>query len=237
MTRLGGLYLVVDPGLAAGPWGVEGVLQRVGRALAGGVDLVQLWAPSSENAAASLSPEQALRLATGLRALTLEAGVPLLIGEDVRLAARLGADGVHLEGNAPAPAEVRSAFAPRLARLQGRGALVGYTCGNDLEKVRWASRAGADYVSFCSVFPTTSAVSCELVPLASVRAARALEPDLVLFASGGITPGNAGDVLDAGADGIAVVSAVLKAPDPQQAARDFQELLRRRGRHRSGCAV
>ncbi|MCS7197278.1 MAG: thiamine phosphate synthase [Candidatus Bipolaricaulota bacterium] len=197
MTRkLGGLYLVVSPDVA---------IERVEAALRGGADLLQIW-----------SPAQAARdWAAQIRKIARTYNVPLLVNNDIILAAELAADGLHLDGNAPTPSKVRQTL--------GSQAIVGYTCGTNLEKVLWAERVGADYVSFCAVFPSPSVQACDLVPLETIRQARRLV-SIPIFASGGITLENAHKVIEAGADGIAVISAVFQAPDPEEAVRRFKAL-------------
>jgi len=198
--RLKGLYLVVDPK-------VSGVLEKVERALRGGVDILQLWSGEGR---------EREELASRLLRLARTYGVPLLVHEDLELAMAIGADGLHLDGKRPTPQEVRE-------RL-GAEALVGLTCGGHLEEVRWAKEQGADYVSFCSVFPTKSVKTCDLVPLELIREAK-MKFSIPIFASGGITLENVDHVLATGVDGIALISAILEAPDPEEAARAFKERM------------
>lgn len=209
MKRLEGLYLVVDPSIPSSQ-----LLEIVQESLRGGVDILQLWSASQERS-------RVLRLARNLMTLAKQHDVPLLINNDVRLAEEVGADGVHLDEYQVTPAEVR--------RKLGAHGIVGYTLGNDLDRLRWADAVGADYVSFCAVFPTSSVTQCEIVPLDSVRSAKAITKKPV-FASGGIDLNNAHLVLEAGADGIAVISAILKAEDPEKAARSFKEIIRKHRR-------
>ena len=96
--------------------------------------------------------------------------------------------------------------------------------GNDLERLKWAEKMGADYVSFCAVFQTSSVSQCEIVPLTSIRLAKSMAK-IPIFASGGITLDNVRSVLEAGADGIAVISAILKAQDPEQIAKSFKKII------------
>lgn len=200
MQRLKGLYLVVDRRL-----GSRG-LEAAEAALRGGVDIVQL-----------LHCEEGMEeWARKLRKMTRIHHIPFVMNRDVSLASKVQADGVHIDSQEPSPSEVRD-------RL-GAGKLVGYTCGAQLDKVRWADENGADYVSFCSIFPSGTTGECEIVPLEIVAEARRITK-LPIFASGGITHENVGKVLAAGVDGIAVVSAVLTAPDPEQSARRFKSLL------------
>ncbi len=200
--RLKGLYLVVPVGTP---------LERVKAALKGGVDLLQLWRPRT------VPEAEAVRWGRDVRALIRRFDVPLLVHEDVELARALAADGVHLDGEAPLPRAVREAL--------GGGAIVGYTCGRELSKAEWAERVGADYISFCAVFPSPSAGdACELVPLETVREAKR-RLTIPVFASGGITPETVPRVRQTGVDGVAVISAILEAPDPEAAARALKAQL------------
>ncbi|MCS7198613.1 MAG: thiamine phosphate synthase [Candidatus Bipolaricaulota bacterium] len=199
--RLHGLYLIVD-------LGVENVLARVAQALEGGVDVLQLWgsAPNRADVGHELSK------------LAKRFSIPLLVQDDLELAKKLGADGVHLDRPEITPQHVRRAL--------GKDAVVGVTCSANFEKVLWAAEQGADYISFCSIFPSPSVAVCDLVPLEVVR--RATETVTIpIFAAGGITLDNAHLVLEAGVDGLAVSSSILRAPDPKEAARRFQDVLRR----------
>ncbi len=202
MKPLRGLYLVVDPRLGSGS------LAAACAAIDGGVDIVQLLN----------SGQDALDFARKLREATRARQIPFLINNDLDLARRVEADGLHIDGNHPVPSEVR--------QVLGSNAVVGYTCGNGLNKLRWATSVGADYVSFCSIFPSASAGECEIVPLETVALGRN-ETKIPIFASGGITHENASEVLSTGINGIAVISAILNASDPRESARLFKQILER----------
>jgi len=205
LKELGGLYLVVDPTMPH----LE-LLDIVQKSLRGGVDILQLWAPSHDKSGI-------LKLAEALTDLARKYNVPLIINKDVELAKKVGADGVHLDEYDLTPTKVRQEL--------GEQSIVGYTMGNDLDKLRWAENAGADYISFCAIFPTSTVTQCEIVPINSIKLAKSITK-LPVFASGGINLNNAHLVLEAGADGIAVISAILKASDPEQTARSFKEIIR-----------
>lgn len=207
LKRLEGLYLVIDPAVSH-----PKLLDVVDKALRGGVDILQLWSSRQDGSRIS-------KLAEALRGLAEQYGAPLIINNDLKLAKEVDAHGVHMDEYGATPEEIRE--------FLGRRSIVGYTLGNDLERLKWADDMGADYVSFCAVFPTTSVIQCEIVPLNSLRLAKSLTT-MPVFASGGINLSNAHLVLEAGVDGIAVISAILKAQDPEQAARLFKEIIRRR---------
>lgn len=205
--KLQGLYLVVDTKIPEGR-----LIPIVEQALEGGVDILQLWGETQDN-------EALRRIARKILALARTHGVPCLIADDVDVCQSIGADGVHFDGYsipAQTPKEVK--------QIIGTDKIVGVTCGNSVEKLRWALENGADYVSFCSVFPSASVDTCELVPLEMIHAAKVIL-NIPVFASGGITAENIHKVLEAGADGIAVVSAIMNASDPKRAAEEFKQQI------------
>jgi len=207
LTRLQGLYLVVDPTIPH-----RRLLDIVKKALKGGVDILQLWGTTEQNRGKTLG------LTKNLLNLSNNYDVPLLINNDLQLAKEVGAHGVHMDGHDVTPSTVRKAL--------GKQSIVGYTVGNDLEQVKWAETVGASYVSFCAVFPTASVAQCDIIPLHTIRLAKSMI-HIPVFASGGINLDNAHLVLETGVDGIAVVSSILKAPDPEQAAKSFKAIIRR----------
>ena len=201
--KLEGLYLVVSLVMP-----FDKLLVTVKKALRGGVDLLQLIPGEGS---------EILRLAEDLLSLTEQYDVPFLINGNLQLAKEVGADGLHLDKYDVTPSEVK--------QVLGKQCIIGYTLGDNLEKLKWAETVGADYVSFCSVFPTSSATQCDIVPIETIRAAKA-QTTLPIFAAGGINLNNAERVLKAGVNGIAVTSALLKAEDPEQTALAFKEIIR-----------
>jgi thiamine-phosphate pyrophosphorylase len=203
--KLEGLYLVVVPILP-----FDQLLVVVEKALTGGVDIMQF--------ASGEVTSDTVRFARDLSHLAKQHGVPFLLNSELQLMQEVRADGMHFDAYDITPDAVR--------RRLGRECIVGYTLGNDLEKLKWAENVEADYVSFCSVFPTSSATQCEIVPLETVKVARS-KTNLPIFAAGGIDLQNAHLVLEAGADGIAVISAILRARNPDQAAETFKDIIRK----------
>lgn len=204
LKKLQGLYLLLDPAIRHNK--LVGIVEK---ALKGGVDILQLWANWQDRFAV-------LKLTKILLGLATEYDVPLIINNDLELAKETGAHGLHMDRYDVTPTEIR--------KVLGRQFIVGYTLGNNLEKLKWVEDVGADYVSFCAVFPTSSVNTCQMVPLDSIRLAKSTT-NLKVFASGGINLSNAHLVLKAGADGIAVMSAILKAQNPERAARSFKDII------------
>lgn len=185
------------------------LLDVVEKALKGGVAILQLWAAWQKKSKPLELAKKLLNLANGYN-------VPLIINNDIQLAKEVEAHGVHMDRYNVVPADVRKAL--------GEQSIVGYTVGNDLERVKWAETVGADYVSFCAVFPTASVTQCEIIPLSTIRLAKSLT-HLPVFASGGINLSNAHLVLETGVDGIAVISSILKAQNPEKVVKSFNEII------------
>lgn len=207
--RLEGLYLVVSSILP-----LDELLLATEKALRGGVDILQLI-PKPE------TPEM-LAFAKDLVDLARKHKMPLLVNGSLRLVKEIDADGVHFDNYETTPSQAKQTV--------GKECVVGYTLSNDTQRLRWTEEAGADYVSFCSVFPTCTANQCQIVPLETIRTATAIT-SVPIFAAGGINLENAHLVLEAGVDGIAVTSTLLKAKDPEQTAISLKKIIRNHRRN------
>lgn len=181
-------------------------LERIEAALQGGAHVLQL-----RDKQACLTPAQAAAVA----ALCREYAIPLIVNDDVELALRIRADGVHL-GRHDAPLE-------HARERLGKGTIVGVSCYAALERARRAEAAGATYVAFGAFFPSASKPEAVPAPLALLARARS-RLRLPIVAIGGVTPDNARQLLEAGADLVAVIGALFSAADPRAAARAFNRL-------------
>jgi thiamine-phosphate pyrophosphorylase len=209
-------YLVTQADLSAG----RSTPDVVAAALAGGVDVVQV---REKHAGA----REQLAVAREVREATADAGVPLVVNDRVDVALAADADGVHLGDDDLPVAAARD--------LLGEDAIVGRSVSS-VEGARAAVDAGADYLGVGSVFRTGSKDDLDpeerAIGLDVVREVDAAV-DVPFVGIGGITPENAGDVVAAGADGVAVISAIAAADDPEQATRDLGEVVAEGKRRRS----
>jgi thiamine-phosphate pyrophosphorylase len=183
--------------------------EQVSRAIAGGARIIQYRDKSGD-------PIKRLAEAEALNRLCRARGVPLIINDDVELAAQVGAAGVHVGREDAALAEARE-------RL-GSEAIVGVSCYDLFELAEAAVAAGADYVAFGAFF--ASPTKPEAVPADTdllVRAQRELNRPVV--AIGGITPENGRGLIRAGADMLAVISGVFGDDDISAAARRYADLF------------
>jgi len=184
------------------------LVERVHAAIRGGASAVQYRDKRRD-------PDGHLARARALRAVTRELGSLLIINDDPELAAAVDADGVHLGRDDPGIERARALVGARA---------IGVSCYNDFDRAVDARERGADYVAFGSFFPTATKSGTVAASPALLRRARR-ELGLPTVAIGGITPDNGAALVAAGADALAVVSAVFAADDPQRAAERFKPLL------------
>lgn len=203
---VGELYLVTDRALSLG----RPLEEVVARAVQGGVSMVQL---REKEASTRFFVEEAVQIKELLDPL----GIPLLINDRVDVALAAGAAGVHI-GQEDMPY-------PLARRLLGPRAIIGLSVETE-EQVRVAEAYDVDYLGISPIFPTPTKTdthgSWGLDGLSRVR--RLSRHRLV--AIGGLDLTNAGTVIAAGADSIAVVSAICSAPDPRAAATALSKTIR-----------
>ena len=164
-----------------------------------------------------LSQHEAARLAGPLQATCAAHEVAFIVNDDVALAKRIQADGVHLGQGDGDPREAR--------RLLGPDAQIGVTCHASRHLAMEAGEAGADYVAFGAFFPTTTKTVEHHAEPEILSWWQGLF-ELPCVAIGGITPDNAAPLIEAGADFLAVSGAVWNHPEgPATAVRAFAALL------------
>ena len=210
-TAMRGVYALADTSLLDDTV----LLERVAAALRGGVAVVQYRDKSADTA-------RRQRQAQALAALCRRHGAVLIVNDDVDLALAVGADGVHLG---------RDDASPALARVRlGPTALIGATCYNRLELAAPALAAGADHVAFGRFYPSSTKPGEIFASLELLRAARATL-DCPIVCIGGIDADNAAPLVAAGADALAVGSALF-APgvDSEAAARALAACWKDTGR-------
>jgi thiamine-phosphate pyrophosphorylase len=200
-----GLYLVTDEALSRG----RPTAEIAAAAIRGGADAIQLRAKD-------LPMREQLAIGRALRALTREAGVLFIVNDRTDLALALDADGIHV-GQDDLPAD--------LARqLVGPDRIVGVSTAT-VEEARLARDMGADYLGVGAIYGTAtkSDAGAAIGPaaIAPIKAA----VNLPVVGIGGIGSRNAAEVIAAGADGVAVVSAIVSAEDPEAAARALKETV------------
>jgi thiamine-phosphate pyrophosphorylase len=199
------LYVITDETIAAGRTHAE----IAWLAIAGGADVIQLRDKCC-------GTRELCRIGRQIREVTRKSGTLFIVNDRLDVALACGADGVHL-GQGDLRVDVARQLAPRPF-------VIGVSVGNPGEAVA-AEKAGADYVAASPVFSTTSkddaGQGCGLAGLREIRA----EVSIPVIAIGGISRDNVSAVIEAGANGVAVISAVVGQPDITAAACDLKNRI------------
>ncbi|MEE9423610.1 MAG: thiamine phosphate synthase [Methylococcales bacterium] len=205
-----GLYIITDHSLPD-----QQIINTTQAALSAGANVVQLRHKISD-AVQSEFQSRTLALAQVLLTLCHHYQVPLIINDDPQLAVQAGADGVHLGKD---DTDITS------ARQQlGDQAIIGVSCYNSLELALQAQAKGANYIAFGRFFSSASKPDATPADIQLLSQAR-YQINIPIIAIGGITPENAGLLLDAGADYLAVIQGIYGQPDPSLAARNYLNVL------------
>ena len=201
------LYLVTDRGLARG----RSTLEIVSAAVHGGVTVVQL---REKDCSTRDFIEQALTI----KAFLKDRGVPLMINDRLDVAQAVKADGVHL-GQTDMPLKVAK-------KILGDSMIIGISA-ESLQDAIEAEKGGADYLGVSPIYATPTktdtALPLGLEGLREIRKAVRLP----LVSIGGLNRDNAAEVIRNGADGVAVVSAIVAADDPQTAADALKQIIKK----------
>lgn len=210
--RISGLYLITDQG--------ERLVERVRRALSGGVSVLQYRDKVRE-------PLERLALGRELKLICDEFRVKFIVNDELDLAIALDADGVHLGQEDGDPVAARAALGP--------GKIIGVST-HSLQEALEAQAAGADYVGFGAMYPTTSK-EVGITPGPDGLAPLKGKLQIPVVAIGGITRDNACALIDAGASAVAVISSVLSARSPELAATELALLFNRCGTRPRGAVL
>lgn len=200
---LQGLYVITDGSVG------DVLLTKVEQALQGGAAIVQFRDKTAE-------AQRRLQDASALRSLCREHNALLIINDDVGLAKKVQADGVHVGKEDAALSSARAYL--------GANTIIGVSCYNRLELAVAAAAQGADYVAFGSFFPSPTKPQAARATLELLKEARA-RLTTPICAIGGITLQQAPQLLTNGADMLAVITDVFSAPDICQQAREYRELF------------
>jgi thiamine-phosphate pyrophosphorylase len=185
------------------------LLHRIEMALKEELAALQIWDHFREE-------QNVIQLVEKICLLCHAKNIPVLVNNKWELLKNTSLDGVHFD-QIPENFEV-------IKQEVKRSFISGLTCNNDLSYVLWANENQLDYISFCSIFPSTTANSCELVNFDTIREARKISA-LPIFLAGGIKPGNIKELNGLDYTGIAVVSGIMSSDKPDEAIRTYYENL------------
>ena len=202
--RINGLYAITPD-----ESDTDALVYKVRLALQGGTRVLQYRNKI-------VGTELKFQQAQALRHLCGEFNVTYIINDDAQLALQVNADGVHLGANDGSVAAARE--------LLGEKKIIGVSCYNELSLAHEAVRQGADYIALGAFFLSGTkpdALKADMNLLARARA----ELNLPVVAIGGITHQNGASLIEAGADALAVISALWNAPNIQTSAQKFSSLF------------
>ncbi len=205
--KLHGVYMVLDSSTERGT-----LLTRLEEALQAGTGIVQVW----NNWRPGSKPEEKKELIGEILSVALPFDIPVLINEEWQWLIQTNLHGVHFDNIPDNFNEIREQVGP--------DCLIGLTCGNDMAKVRWAEQNSLSYVSFCSMFPSRSVDSCEIVSPGSVRKAREIT-QMPVFLSGGILPENLDSFGELDFQGVAVISGIMDSGSVTKSVLAYHEAL------------
>ena len=200
-----GLYAITDSHLIP----IDSFIETVEKTLQSGVAILQYRDKI-------LSPKDRLQQATALKTLCNKYHVPLIINDDISLAKQVQADGVHLGHDDASLLQARKEL--------GSQAIIGISCYNSLESAIQAERSGASYVAFGAFFSSTTKPEAKQADIQLLRQARQTI-SIPITAIGGITPENGKQLVDAGADMLAVISGVFGQVDSADATQRYTSLF------------
>ncbi len=205
-----GLYLVTDQALSRG----RTLMEVVSQAVYGGVTCVQVRAKTE-------STRDFIDQARSIQSFLAEQKVPLIINDRLDVAQAVGADGIHL-GQSDMPIEMARAI---MGSGVGPEMVIGISA-ECLEHAVDAEKAGADYIGAGALFTTPT--KADIAPPMGIEDLQEICESVTIpvVAIGGINASNSADVIGTGADGIAVVSAIVSADDCRKAAQTLNEIIR-----------
>lgn len=200
-----GIYLIVDPSMDRNI-----LLNKLQEIIDEEIAAIQIWDNFKPN-------ENPIECINDILQICRTKNIPVLINNRWELLKQTDLNGVHFD-------KIQDNIL-QLKNELGREIIKGITCNNDLSIVKWAVRNEIDYISFCSMFPSSTANSCELVTFDTVREAREIT-SLSVFLAGGIKPGNIELLNELNYSGIAVVSGIMNADKPVEALGKYQQKIK-----------
>lgn len=199
-----GLYLIIDPSMNEAV-----LLNKLDRCLHESLAAVQIWDNFKDT-------QDITDLIRKICDLCHAKNVPVLINNQWDLLNRTDLDGVHFDIIPENYKEIKAGL--------NKSFISGLTCNNDLSWVEWANSNNLDYISFCSVFPSQTANSCEIVQFNTIQKA-SKHYDVPIYLAGGITADNLGQLKGLNFKGIAVVSGVMGATNPEESINNYLKKL------------
>ncbi len=208
LERIDGVYVIIDSQALVKVSAIEATRQVI----SGGAGIIQLRSKAQDK-------KELLNLASTMSDVCAEADTLFIVNDSVDVALAIDADGVHL-GDSDLPVVVARQILPA-------DRIIGCTV-RTVDQALQAEADGADYIGVGSVFPSLTKPSVDVVGLERLREIRSAS-SLPIVAIGGVNEGNARDVMENGADSIAIISAILNSEDMKTATKQLIKVMQKRG--------
>lgn len=200
-----GIYLIIDPSM-----NLETLICKLKEIIQEEIAAIQIWDNFKPN-------ENPIEFIDEILHLCHTKNIPVLINNRWELLKQTNLDGIHFD-------KIQDNIL-QLKNELNREIITGITCNNDLSIVKWANENEFDYISFCSMFPSSTANSCELVSFDTVKEARKIT-SLSIFLTGGIKPENIDLLNELNYSGIALVSGIMSSESPIEALKKYQQKIK-----------
>lgn len=200
-----GIYLVIDPSMEE-----NALIKTLEKIVLQQPCAIQIWDNFKTH-------DDISTLIFKIKAIFRDTNIPILINNHPDWVEEFGLGGVHFD-------KISREHLSIISNLKKQGKTIGVTINNDFEVIRKAIDADVDYLSFCSIFPSSMANSCEIVSFETIKNTRKIT-SIPIFLAGGITTENIYQLQSLEFDGIAVISGVMGAEDPAKAISSYQKLL------------
>lgn len=200
-----GLYLIIDPSTDR-----NSLVSKLKEIIHQKIAAIQIW----DNFKATENP---IEFINAILHLCHPNNIPVLINNQWELLKQTNLDGIHFDNVQHNILQIKNELK--------RDIITGITANNDLSIVKWADENNFDYISFCSMFQSSTANSCELVSFDTVKEARKMT-SLAIFLAGGIKPENIALLNELNYSGIAVVSGIMSAEKPLEAFEQYQKKIK-----------
>lgn len=201
-----GIYLIIDPSMDE-----EILFSKLNQIVKEKIAAIQIWD--------NLKDEQNIEeLLFKIHEKTSLHNIPLIINNRWEILKQIPLDGIHFD-------EVPANF-NQIKKKINRDFIIGITCNNEFSTIEYAEEHQFNYISFCSMFPSKTTNSCELVNFETVQQAKSIFSGKI-FLAGGIDLNNIKNLEELNYDGIAVVSGIMSAENPSESIKHYHQKIKK----------
>jgi len=201
-----GIYLIIDPSMNE-----EILFSKLNLIVKEKIAAIQIWDNFKEN-------QNIEKLLLKIYEKTSLHHIPLIINNRWEYLKQIPLDGIHFDEIPENLIEIKKEIS--------RDFIIGVTCNNEISTIEGAEKHQLDYISFCSMFPSKTASSCELVNFETVKKAKSIFTGK-LFLAGGIDLNNIKNLEELNYDGIAVVSGIMSVENPSETIKHYHQKIKK----------